>query len=146
MTLQVTDDAGGRGTDTATVTVNAPPEANAGADFRAFVGDDVPFDGSGSSDDDGDIASYVWEFGDGTRGEGATATHAYTMAGMFTATLTVEDDTGARGTDTRLVIVDERIPPVPERSGCALSPTTDGSPAPALALLLLVWGLVRRRP
>lgn len=53
------------------------------------------FDGSGSTDDDGEIVSYAWEFGDGESGTGETAEHAYAEAGSYTATLTVHDDEGA---------------------------------------------------
>lgn len=55
---------------------------------------DVRFDATGSTDPDGHIASYRWDFGDGQAGTGASVTHRY-AAGTFTATLTVVDDRGA---------------------------------------------------
>ncbi len=60
----------------------------------------VTFDGSGSTDADGTIRSYSWDFGDGASGSGSTASHTYTEAGTWTATLTVTDDRGAIATDT----------------------------------------------
>lgn len=56
----------------------------------------VHFDGSGSSDPDGSIASYQWDFGDGSNGTGPVIDHTYPAAGTFTATLTVTDQQGAR--------------------------------------------------
>ena len=54
------------------------------------------FDGSGSSDTDGTIASYFWIFGDGGGSAfGQTVTHSYNAAGPFTATLSVTDNRGA---------------------------------------------------
>jgi hypothetical protein len=53
------------------------------------------FDGSGSSDPDGSIASYDWSFGDSGTSSGATATHTYDAAGDYAVTLTVTDDQGA---------------------------------------------------
>jgi uncharacterized repeat protein (TIGR01451 family) len=54
----------------------------------------VSFDASSSSDTDGSIVSYAWDFGDGASGSGVTASHTYTATGTFTATLTVTDNSG----------------------------------------------------
>ena len=52
-------------------------------------------DASGSSDTaPGTVASYAWDFGDGTTGTGVTATHAYTTGGAKTITLVVTDNQG----------------------------------------------------
>ena len=53
------------------------------------------FDGSGSSDPNGDALTYAWDFGDGTMGNGVIVTHVYDSAGAYEAKLTV-DDGGAR--------------------------------------------------
>ena len=53
------------------------------------------FSASGSSDPDGDALSYAWDFGDGQRASGATATHRYNTPGAFTVVLTVRDDGGS---------------------------------------------------
>lgn len=52
-------------------------------------------DASGSSDTPpGTIASYDWDFGDGTTGTGVTTTHTYATGGAKTITLRVTDDQG----------------------------------------------------
>ena len=56
------------------------------------------FDGSGSSDPNHDALTYSWDFGDGTRGSGVTATHVYGTAGAYEVTLTVSD--GSAEVDT----------------------------------------------
>ena len=53
------------------------------------------FDASASLDPDGAITSYVWEFGDGTSGSGATASHTYSTGASYTVMLTVTDNAGA---------------------------------------------------
>ena len=60
----------------------------------------VAFDGSGSTDPDGTIASYAWDFGDGQQATGAKTSHTYTKGGTFTVTLTVKDNTGATASTT----------------------------------------------
>jgi PKD repeat protein len=65
----------------------------------------VAFDGSASSDPDGSIASYAWDFGDGSTGSGVRPSHTYAAAGTYTARLTVTDNAGATGTTTRQVAV-----------------------------------------
>jgi PKD repeat protein len=57
----------------------------------------VNFNASGSSDADGEIVGYDWEFGDGNVGTGALASHTYQSTGTYAARLTVHDDTGASG-------------------------------------------------
>jgi PKD repeat protein len=63
------------------------------------------FDASASSDPDGAIVAYRWEFGDGGTGTGETAMHGFEGAGCFDVTLTVEDDRGATATATATVSV-----------------------------------------
>lgn len=65
----------------------------------------VAFDGGASSDPDGSIASYAWSFGDGASGSGVTASHAYAVAGTYTAMLTVTDDRGATGWVSTQIVV-----------------------------------------
>ena len=57
----------------------------------------VEFDGSASSDPDGTIVSYDWDFGDGVVAVGPTVTHTYATVGTFTARLTVTDNDGYTG-------------------------------------------------
>jgi len=68
----------------------------------------VTFNALDSSDPDGDIASYAWDFGDGESGTGATVQHVYVAAittKTFTATLTITDDDGATSTATQTIEV-----------------------------------------
>lgn len=51
----------------------------------------VTFDGTKSVDVNGDALTYAWDFGDGTTGTGATASHTYTSEGSYHVTLTVSD-------------------------------------------------------
>ena len=55
----------------------------------------IEFDGSQSSDQDGNVTNYSWDFGDGTSAVGSQANHTYTGLGVFSATLTVSDNDGS---------------------------------------------------
>lgn len=71
---------------------NTPPVADPGGPYSGTVGEAVEFDGSGSSDADGDTLTFLWDFGDGsTPSAEAVASHTYSSAGNYTATLTVSD-------------------------------------------------------
>jgi PKD repeat protein len=104
VTLNVTDDTGHTGTTIGTVDVEAAPAPTAsftaGAQFLT-----ASFDGSGSSDVDGTIAAYAWNFGDSTTGTGVTPQHTYAAAGTYTVTLTVTDNAGNTGSTTGTVTV-----------------------------------------
>jgi PKD repeat protein len=102
VTLTVSDGAGDTSTSQYTITAsggspdNTPPVAVISA--TTAVGDSplsVTFDGSESSDADGDPLTYYWNFGDGSSSDGSasSATHIYTVAGTYQATLTVFDGT-----------------------------------------------------
>lgn len=97
ITLTVTDNKGATASTSHDVQVEKgqapvavfevnPPAGEIGLPFR--------FDGSGSTDPDGTIQKYEWNFGDGSKGSGQTTTHVYNTSATFDVTLTVTDDTG----------------------------------------------------
>jgi PKD repeat protein/endonuclease I len=107
-TLTVTDDDGAQHSDTAPVTITAPnvaPVAQANGPYSGTTGANIAFSSAGSSDSDGTINAWLWNFGDGQTSTAANPTHSYTTAGSYTATLTVTDDDGAQHADTAPVTV-----------------------------------------
>jgi PKD repeat protein len=75
----------------------------------------ISFSGNGSSDADGTIVTYSWNWGDGTAdGSGAWTTHTYASWGHWWATLTVTDNGGATNSVKAYVeVIDPAIPPPP---------------------------------
>ena len=63
-------------------------------------------DGTASSDADGHVVEYLWEFGDGASATGATATHTYAEAGTYRASLATRDDRGRWDVTTGTSTVD----------------------------------------
>ena len=87
-----------RAVGTKSGTANQSPVARAQVSkLQANVNESITFNGSTSSDPDGQIAQYAWNFGDNATSAQAIATHAYAQAGVYNFTLTVTDDKGATG-------------------------------------------------
>ncbi len=80
----------------------SPPEnQNPSAYFSfspqdVFIGDEVVFDASSSTDPDGSIIFYLWDFGDGssTTNSIATTSYSFLSSGDFAINLLVIDDKG----------------------------------------------------
>jgi PKD repeat protein len=101
VTLTVTDNNGATDTNTQTIQVGGSVNTAPTASFSILpaaptIGEWVRFDGTGSTDSDGSIASYHWSFGDGTSPvSGPIVYHQFASAGTYLVTLTVTDDDGA---------------------------------------------------
>jgi PKD repeat protein len=69
-------------------------------------------DGTGSTDPDGSILAYSWDFGDGTApATGSNPEHTYAEAGTYTVGLTVTDNGGSLASTTTSVTVEAPPPP-----------------------------------
>ena len=90
---------------------NNAPIAMSGGPYSGTANQGVTFDGSQSFDpDEGDsIASYKWDFGDVSIGEGATPEHTYTSEGEYTVELTVTDSNGEQTKITTTVNIEASV-------------------------------------
>lgn len=84
---------------------NNPPVADAGGPYSGVAGTPIQFYGSGSTDSDGTIVSYYWDFGNGNASSEIDPTHAYGSVGDYTITLTVTDNDDATDTASTTVTV-----------------------------------------
>lgn len=93
--------------DKTIVTVVESPVAYAGNDITACTNSEVVFDGSGSTDSDGIVNSYSWDFGDGETGGGARTSHIYKRPGTYKVLLAIEGELvgDCDNTDTDELIV-----------------------------------------
>ena len=89
---------------------NVPPTADVLGPYKGLAGVATSFDASWSYDIDGEIVSYVWEFGDGSSAEGEVVNHTYLEAGTYPVVLTVWDDDGAWSV-SRTTAVISALPP-----------------------------------
>ncbi len=108
-----------------------PPVADPNGPYTGTVGNPVALDGSGSSDPDGTIVAYDWDFGDSSTGTGETPSHTYAASGTYTVTLTVTDNDGGTGMATTIAVIsgppgwekgkkegwDEDVPPGLDKKG-----------------------------
>ena len=122
--LEVKDDDDATDIDTASVTIspNQAPVADAGGPYSGKVGSSVRLDGSGSSDSDGSVVGYRWDFNnDGSWDTewvtSSTAAHSYPHVGTYTVKLEVKDDDDATDIDTASVSISTNKAPVAEANG-----------------------------
>jgi PKD repeat protein len=94
---------------------------------------DVSFSGAGSSDADGSIVSYAWNFGDGATDSAATTNHTYNASGTYTARLTVTDNQGASNATTTTIQVNSTQPTIPS------APTNLGATPISRSQINLTW-------
>jgi YVTN family beta-propeller protein len=73
---------------------NQGPHAAIEGPASGAAGADLSFNGSKSSDSDGTVTGYAWDFGDGTGASGAAVHHTYAKAGTYQVTLTTTDNEG----------------------------------------------------
>jgi PKD repeat protein len=137
VTLTVTDNQGGVGTQTLDIDVSANPNIAPTAQLSASATSGttpltVDFDGSASSDLDGTIVGYAWNFGNGQSGSGTTPSVTYTIPGSYTVSLTVTDDRGATSVATTTVVVSK---PANQSPSAALAATPSTGTAPLLVQL-----------
>ncbi len=88
----------------------------------------VAVDASASTDADGNITRYAWNFGDGSDdqvSEQATTTHGYKTPGTYIITLTVMDDCGATNDATSEVTIVPAATPTPDGDDSNDDPATD---------------------
>ena len=108
-TLEVTDPEGLTGSTTFTASPTAPVDDPPVAAFVASCDLEVcTFDGSGSTDEEGQVVGWSWSFGDGRSGTGRTVTHAFPGPGTYTVSMTAQDDAGGRSTTRQDVVVPSR--------------------------------------
>ncbi|MCK4327296.1 MAG: PKD domain-containing protein [Candidatus Diapherotrites archaeon] len=96
--------------------VNLAPTASFTASATTIdKGDSITFNASASTDPDGTITSYAWNFGDGKAGSGVANTHQFTSSGTYTVRLTVTDNNG--GTDRATMTIRVKGTPGPNPTG-----------------------------
>ena len=123
VSLTVSDSTGASGNATKSVvaTVGAsPPSVTIGASQTAM--DTYNFTAIATAFAGATIASYAWNFGDGSAGSGAATSHRYSASGTFNVAVTVVDSNGASGTATQSVTATVSAPPGPPISSGRVRP------------------------
>jgi len=94
------------------IALNQTPTSDPDGPYSGNEGSPVSFDGTGSSDPDGDTLTYEWNFGDGTTDTGSTPTHTYADNGDYEVCLTASDSNGGVSTECTDVHISNVAPDV----------------------------------
>jgi len=65
---------------------------------------EVSFSAPNSSDSDGTIINYAWNFKDGNTGNGETISHTFSSTGSYNVELTVTENKGATASAIKTII------------------------------------------
>jgi PKD repeat protein/RNA polymerase subunit RPABC4/transcription elongation factor Spt4 len=106
------------------ITLNHYPTANADGPYSGEATDSISFSSAGSSDPDGTIAQYLWDFGDGTTSTDANPSHPYAEPGTYTVSLKVTDNSGDSHTATTSATISPK-PPIADANGPYIGGATD---------------------
>lgn len=82
---------------------NQPPFANTNPNYQAMIDHEVHFKGDSSTDVDGSIVSYLWDFGNGDSSSETNPIYTYNQLGQYQASLTVTDEMGVSSTTNTTV-------------------------------------------
>ena len=154
--LEVTDDTGKKSSVTKVITFSeveneAPVAAFSFSPQDPKTGEIVYFNAAASTDSDGEITEYRWDFGDGNTGTWEVTSHTYTVTvtTTFTVTLTVVDDKGAEGiagAEVTVTVVENQAPvaefiysPTNPKSGDTVQFNADASSDPDGTIVQYNW-------
>ena len=127
---------------------NTPPMANFSYLCTGFV---CSFDGATeSSDPDGSIVSYAWDFGDNNAGSGGTVSHTYASNDTYIVSLTVTDNNGTNDSISQNVMVSDSVnaPPTANFSyscsgrDCAFDGSASSDPNGDGDIISYVWSIL----
>ena len=137
--------ASGNGSGSGSGSTPKAPTANVGGPYTGKTETAVSFNGSGSSDPQGEALTYAWNFGDGSTGAGVSPTHTYTAPGSYTVSLIVTNTSNLTATATTTATITAQ-PPVANAGGpytgttkTALTFSGSGSNDPQGEALSYVW-------
>ena len=107
VSLTVTDNDGLINTATKNISVlNNPPNAVANLSLNSGIAPlTLTYNASASTDSDGTITAYTWNFGDGGTRTNLSGQYTFNNPGTYNVTLSVTDNSAATDTDTVQVIV-----------------------------------------
>ena len=121
------------------------PTANPGAPYTGEPGVAIQFNGSASTDPQGENLTYAWNFGDNSTGSGAKPSHSYAVASTYQVTLTVTDTSDLSGAATVTATVTVKPPtanaggPYTGMPGAAIQFTGSASTDPQGENLTYAW-------
>jgi PKD repeat protein/Flp pilus assembly pilin Flp len=116
VTLTVTDNAGLSHSISKSISLTAANTAPTAAISSTCLNLSCDFSGASSSDSDGTISSYAWNFGNSSSSSntatGLTSSHSFTAVGTYTVTLVVTDNGGLSNSISKSITVALNVAPV----------------------------------